>query len=429
MKLIKFFGITLLFSGILYFLMFEIFIEFTNYYLCTRIENFSFDTTSQSRTYTYTRSCDEEPYFAVLKNFNNLYTLEDFQYQNRPIFLVLAWFIFKIVGNLNLNDIFLFQFSFFLLQNIILCLVVYLFNQCFNIKNNFLNFTISLIFISLSPIYKWTLFEAGHHTQTGLLILLGVYFASQPKKLTNFFIPLLIGILYLSHRSFIVLFVYAIYLIISKKLFDQNKYKQLTMFIVKFLIPIISYELFKNILNLGKDHNIEIYNQFFWVFDFLRGFDTYGVTGWYCQNIPQNFKCYLQDNLNVIKYLYIPFLFLITYVIFNKTITKYVKEYRSLFEIVTLVFLFWSLIGWYPPVRFSFYSLGHLIIFLSAILFYKLENSTAKSFYMCGYVLYFLFLNHYNGDIYFENNPYLFLSVFFYFLAFIINQNSLLKRK
>ena len=43
-----------------------------------------------------------------LQNIENLYSIQDFQYQNRPIFLILAWLIYKFINlfNSDINQIF-----------------------------------------------------------------------------------------------------------------------------------------------------------------------------------------------------------------------------------------------------------------------------------------------------------------------------------
>tara|TARA_X000000368_G_scaffold417249_1_gene413129 strand:- start:5753 stop:6343 length:591 start_codon:yes stop_codon:yes gene_type:complete len=182
--------------------------------------------------------------------------------------------------------------------------------------------------------------------------------------------------------------------------------------------------MFKSYFSLGTDHNIGLYNQFFWVFDYIRGIDTYGVTGWYCQKLPYNFICYFKDNLNVIKYLYLPFIFVVIYLVFYGTKLINKKNYlRPLFEVIILVNIFWAFIGWYPPIRFSYYSIGHLIIFLSILIFYEINNLLSKTTYLIGYTSFFIIHNHYNGDIYFQLNLIYIFSAIFYLVTLILLKN------
>jgi len=100
-NIFKYLSISFLYSFFLYLIMFKFFNSYTNYYLCTRIESFNVAFFDIKLNYLYTRSCDEEPYFLTLQNIENLYSIQDFQYQNRPIFLILAWLIYKFINLFN----------------------------------------------------------------------------------------------------------------------------------------------------------------------------------------------------------------------------------------------------------------------------------------------------------------------------------------
>ena len=209
------------------------------------------------------------------------------------------------------------------------------------------------------------------------------------------------------------------------KSFIRLKTKNITLFTFYFLFPIIGYEVFKYYFTVGQDHNVEIYNQFFWVFDFLRGFDTNGVTGWYCQQLPQSFKCYFNDNLLTLKYLYIPLIFIILYFWFQRRTFFRHSFWRPLLEMFLLVNIFWSFIGWYPPVRFSFYSWGNLTIVILIIIFYDLTTVIQKTLFTIAYILFFILLNHYNADLYFEsNNLHLASAILFSMVLFIKNRQK-----
>lgn len=425
-KFLKFNLITTFFAFTLYFLVFYIFNKFNDYALCTRIELLETSFSGFNLNYLYTRSCDEEPYFAVLENIKNLYSIDGFQYQNRPIFLIFAYSINKLISNFFGMDqsLFVFQLSYLILQIFILTITTFVLNHVININNNYKNFSLTLLFLILSPIFKWTLFEAGSHTQTGIVFLLGIYFFKNLRFIDLFFVHIIIGLLYLSHRSFIVLYLYLLYLIVV----NNNTYKIIIKKSLKssvyFFLPILGYEIFKYYFTTGEDHNIEVYNQFFWVFDYIRGYDTNGVTGWYCQKLPQNFICYFKDNLQTIKFLYIPVIFIIFYLIKQKKSIFKRDYWRPLFEMFFLINLFWSFIGWYPPVRFSFYSWGHLIIFILVIIYYDLKTTFQKIIFIFAYVLFFFLLNHYNADYYFHLNIWHICSAVLFLLVLFLNMKN-----
>ena len=429
-KSFLFTGITIIYTSILYYLVFYVFGDYNDYVLCTKIELFESSISSFNFKYLYTRSCDEEPYFIVFENIKNLYTVDSFQYRNRPMFLIFAYLINKFLSlfNFDTQNLMTSQLSYFILQNLILTITAVLFNIAINIKNTFKNYSFTALFLLLSPIYKWTIFEAGSHTQTGLILVIAINIYKKKYYLESNYLPIFISFMYLSHRSFVVLFLYCAYLIVINKEIFSMKVKKIFKFSFYFIIPISSYELFKYFFTTGQDHSVEFYNQFFWVFDFLRGIDTNGVTGWYCQQLPQNFKCYLNDNLMTLKYLYVPLIFGILY-LYIKRKTFFVGNFwRPLIEISILVNIFWSFIGWYPPIRFSFYSWGHLIVFVSIIIFYNLTSKVQKTLFTAGYIFYFMFLNHYNADIYFELSIFHSISIVLYFFTILsIGNTKMLK--
>ena len=119
--------------------------------------------------------------------------------------------------------------------------------------------------------------------------------------------------------------------------------------------------------------------------------------------------------------MYLPVLFCFIYLLLNWKTIKNKTILIPLFEIFVIINIFWSFIGWFPPVRFSFYSWGHLIIFLSILIFYQLNSWNEKILYCLAYIFFFMFLNHYNADIYFQMNTYHTISAIFYFLVLFIN--------
>jgi len=91
--------------------------------------------------------------------------------------------------------------------------------------------------------------------------------------------------------------------------------------------------------------------------------------------------------------------------------------------VIVLVNIFWAFIGWYPPIRFSYYSIGHLTIFLSILIFYELNNLLLKITYLTAYISFFILHNHYNGDIYFQFNLIYVFSAIFYLVTLILLKN------
>ena len=62
-----------------------------------------------------------------------------------------------------------------------------------------------------------------------------------------------------------------------------------------------------------------------------------------------------------------------------------------------LFFLFWMIIGWYPPIRFSFYSFGNFLLVLYSLLLFSHTEFKSRVVILLPYVFYFLPLNHWNS--------------------------------
>ena len=83
------------------------------------------------------------------------------------------------------------------------------------------------------------------------------------------------------------------------------------------------------------------------------------------------------------------------------------------------IYVFWSFIGWYPPIRFSYYSVGNLIIILFALQFIELKNFTIRFLSLTSYLTYTLFLNHWNDPNVLAYNVGIYVSLFFLIILFL----------
>ena len=113
--------------------------------------------------------------------------------------------------------------------------------------------------------------------------------------------------------------------------------------------------------------------------------------------IPEFISCYFADNIKLFYYLALP---LILVILYNKKFVenKSLKSNIYFFSYVTIfMYLFYLFIGWYPPIRFSYYSLGHYLIILVLILIINKEAFRFYNINLFSILLYFLFLNHWNS--------------------------------
>ena len=179
--------------------------------------------------------------------------------------------------------------------------------------------------------------------------------------------------LFLVHRSAIVIFVFFV-------LYNNFKNRKFSLYLNKFVLVAIPISIFYFlVLVFGdfSDHNAEGYRQFVWLFDYFGGKQTLSG-GYFCQTPKAALICYSKDFFSLLKYLAAPSLFVLTFLILK--FKSFSINTRSLlitaFAFSCLINFFWLFIGWYPPIRFSYYGFGNLICFL---LIFLLNNFSRKS--------------------------------------------------
>ena len=206
-------------------------------------------------------------------------------------------------------------------------------------------------------------------------------------------LSILLGFLFLAHRPFLLVFVVYFFYLTKLKINKKN-----IIFGIKgsvyVLLPYIAYRYF--ILFLGYelyDGLTKKWGQFIWIFDFVRGRVRY-ESDWHCVTMPKNFECYFQDTSNALLYLLIPFLSVVTLFL-----TKKLNSNLELiiFKSSIYYYLFWSLIGWYPPLRFNLYSLNYLLVLLLSIGFFKTKKKTEKVFLLTSNIIFFASSSHWNN--------------------------------
>ena len=179
---------------------------------------------------------------------------------------------------------------------------------------------------------------------------------------------ILLGVLFLAHRPFLLVFIiYFLYL--SKLKINLNNLILGLKGSAYVLLPYLVYRL--AILSFGY----EIYDgltkkkwgQFIWIYDFIREKLDMQVTG-----IVSQFQ----------KILYVIFrtlgnTFLLLLIPILSVLTLFLtKKFNSNIEPIILksclfYYFFWSLIGWYPPLRFNLYSLNYLFVLLLLLVIFK----------------------------------------------------------
>ena len=420
--LIILFMLSVFFSIILGFFLFNsVFIE-PNYFVCTNINKIDINIFSSTYEINYPKSCDQNEYFKGFQNFSSI-IFNDHSYQQRPLYILLVYlanlFLYPLFSIINLESSFSLNLSVLFVHLIILNVALYLMLKLIKIDYISKYDLVLISFLNLIfPMSKWGIFEPSNQMFTLLLTVLPIYLAQKEFTHRN---SLIFGFLFLAHRASFISFV--IYLLIrSLKNKKINLNQNIKEFII-FLTPFIFYRLFF-IFNKIKtyDTNTETFQQFTWIIDYFSGGNRkYGE--YFCHRIPGFLKCYFEGTLDLIQYIFIPFFLVIVFLIF-RIYKKYIDYDLILYTSVSsfVFYIFWSLIGWYP-LRFIYYSLGNYINVIIIFAFFQMNKSRLSKFlYFLSISFYLLFLSMWNNpdsNMFIDKNYLLgsliIVSVYFFF--------------
>ena len=371
-----------------------------NYFYCNEMKSYEFSVLDISQQFFYPESCDQYDYHKGFESLENLIA-SDYIYQARPLYIIPVNFIAKLISLFNLSQTTTLLIATFLFQNLISYIsIVILYRLIFKDKKyNVTNFFHLSIIVLLSPLFKWGLFDPSHQLLTMLVVLFFSYFKINNFQL-NFVNCFLIGLLFLAHRSFLIGFLWLLFFSDIKTIF-KNIYVKISLLLSSF-IPYLLYGFyFRFILQQELfDNNASYWGQFIWIADFLRGIERY-QSQWHCVTIPANFRCYFVDNAKTIFYLLVPLLMFLTIQLLNSNNLSFKMNTSVNYLVMISLFLytFWSFIGWYPPIRFSYYSIGNLIIILFSYQFFQLKDKNIKTIAISSYIIYCLSLNHWNDSL------------------------------
>ncbi len=423
---------SLVIGPLIYFIVFHLLSSDSSYYICTEIKNLEFFFNNSEFKFSYPVSCDQTNYYLGFENFNNIITTKDYPYQNRPLYILLVFVVSKILNlvfvifNVDMN--FLFQLSTFLVQLFIVSSGVYLIITSLNInKLKFSQLAILSFIFYLNPLVKWGIFMPSHQLLTFLVIASGLHILGSNNRLSLFNVSLVLGVLFMAHRAFLLVYI----IFVLKEIFHQSKKFSYILnnfkYAFLFLLPYILYAIYIRLLGYEPyDAATQYWGQFIWVAYYMVGIVKHSGQ-WYCQTIPENFICYLKDTLNTIFYLGLPILFsLFNFQRFKKFKNFKIKNFHiNLFLLVLIMFVFWSFMGWYPPLRLNLYSIGNGLIIILAIQFLSLTKKIEKILFFSSLLSYFLFLNHWNFENVIFFHPAYLLSGSIMLLFIIISNKNL----
>ena len=413
--------INLIIGILLYIFLFIVYPANSNYFSCNQI--FEDNLFNSQITYSIPVSCDQELYLNGVKDIQSIYKF-DYNYQSRPLYIFIVKIFYDILNTLLSNTLIVNFLSFSLTHLLIISFSTKIFFDSLDkvkiLIENKVKILISL-FIFLSPIIKWGFFDSSHQTLTLMQFIISFYFLVYEFEDFNkiYLFSFILGFLALSNLTFVLSLIFLVFNKIKteEQVFDNFWKLILTSFL--FMIPILSWNLFiRSQGYVPYNAAITYWNQFIWLKDFIvTRYENVNLDSryeYYCMSVPIFLKCYLADFLDSVFYLLnLVVLLLGTYKYIDQLKKElYVSLFKKLLTVFTVTFIFWSFIGWYPPLRFSLYSICYFLTLIFCIQFIFINNDKIKILSGFSYILYFLFLNHWNYIGVIKINIGLLISIF-----------------
>lgn len=426
-KFLLLFFFSLLYTSFIYYLNFFLLEDYSKYYICSELRTFGINILDLRIDLILPYTCDSE-YFLGFRDISEIIKNE-FSYQFRPLYFLLVGIVSKVVSLFFIDDsLLIFIFGSLIFHLLIANLSFWLILKSFKEKFNTLTIAFMYFIFLLNPIFKWGIFDPSHQTLTVLNFCLIFYMLRNKNKITNtniYIFSLIFGILFLLNKIFVLSFI--VYSVIKffqiKNDFVIYFSKTFSLKIFIFYFPTILYKRIIEFFGfVPYDSSTEFWQHFIWVKNFLFGNETSDGT-WYCQSIPDNFLCYLEDSVLTLNYLILP----IGYLLIKLAILFYFKLVKDSSQILLALiitfminFSFWSLIGWYPPLRFNLYSFFPAIFVLFLVTFK--HSPTRLKYILCSNLaIYLLSLRHWNYPLVIDYNFIFYLNLIIFAIILIFD--------
>lgn len=413
-------GILILYSVILIFFEIVLFPTDNSYFWCVSFNYFE-DISAYLPIH-----CDEGPYFEASQSIDYFFS-ENNPYQKRPLYVLTISILRKLLNLITFGSIsnyLIFRISILLVQYLIVIMIAFNFIKLLKIKKFDFITLLSVFSLIAIPNIRWNLLYPSHGNLTLLLLLITLVKLNDDESSfkSDFYFFSMLGFGALFHRSSIVYGLIVIFL--NKLKLKSFENKKLFVNLISLLVPSILYECFFYITNFTSyDWNKEIYGQFYWLIDILRGVQN-NYHDMSCQQISTFYKCNFEVSLNFISYFAIGFLFLSILIYINSKLLSD-SDIRNLLLISMMVYIFWGLQGLYPNFRFINYSLGYFIFLFLIFTNYKYFKSITLGISIIIYQLSILYLEPYSIT-YFKPNILTYISLLI-FIIFFVQQKSLNK--
>lgn len=392
-----------------YLLEFYILFSDTQFFWCVSVKDFYIYNDLSIRLPIH---CDEGPYQLASSSIEYFYSKEN-PYQARPFYISFISLINKLVQVIMgsvLTKYQIFKISIFIVQILIIFLIIKLLIILLNLRlTQNIDFLILLSFL-LIPNIRWNVFFPSHGNLTFLFLLLTMVQLTNKKiflKDSNFFLAL--GALSLFHTSSIVYgLIYFLIKCFKVRRINLEKIISLGYMSIFQIIYRFSY------VYLNKepyDWHREVYGQFYWIIDLLKGKPTR-----FCQDWNTFLVCNFKFTFDFLMYFLVLAIFFLCLLFVNKYLNlNWPIHFDNLLYLSLGIYIFWAFQGYYS-FRFINYSIGYFL-YIGIILF---STSIVKKNYL---LLFSLIFYHFSVDYlepYSVINPQINIFTFFSIILFVI---------
>lgn len=322
----------------------------------------------------YPKMCDEQYYFFGFEAIDKIY-VEDYVYQDRPLYLVFGFIVFKVLYFFNplfqIENISLLLLTSLIIQIFIVNITAFLITKLINSK--FEKFYFILFFlVTLFSFEERFYFFLPSNSNTYFLIFLFSIYSIKNNRLSGF----TYGVLFTISGYGVVGFLYQL---ILKILNYKNSFKLIIKNILFFMIPTVTFECYRLLLGYFKGqeygvkyiYNAEVYNQFVWFLKtlFINNYSSEVD----CQSIPDYIGCYWFETKFFFTVQVFYLLILLIAIILLKNRDIFYFQAKPVIGFTFFSYFFISFQGIYG-FRFIYYSFGFCIILLFCYVVQYLNN-------------------------------------------------------
>lgn len=391
------------------YLLFVFFIQFSSILLsyrflfdhegCSKNINREFNLFGNQFDFIYPEMCDELFYFHGFQWINHIYE-DGYVYQDRPLYLVIGFVIYRLfyvlslIFNFQIDTVSLLLFTSFIIQILVINLISYFLSKFILGKVDKFYFLIFFLVAFFSFEYRIYLFLPANSTSYLLIFIYALYSIKNDK-----FNGLIYGLLFTISGYGVIGFLYEV---LKKVLNFSSNFRVIIKNALLFLVPSIFFETVRLLLGRfqGPEYGIryvhasEAYHQFTWFINSIFNSDYEPIHK--CHKLSEFIPCYIELTFSFFSKtgFYMLFaIFMFTFYFF-KSKKDVNPDFLIIFNFTIFNYLFISIQGLYQ-YRFVYYSLGFFTVVIICYFLSQFKNDFISLFSILLLTTYTLNRNNY----------------------------------